>query len=140
MKWNWISHHTSRSEAEWCVWYLILMSKRCDESIIQRSHTAYSWISVFLSHCNLHTASWVINIIHLAVCDFWRDKKSCLLAALYKKNCNVQSYPLFTEHTSHRAPRYYQECLHNNCRPRKTSFQGTIQASERFKNIFYYSK
>ena len=39
------------------------------------------------------------HITHLAVCNFWRDKKSYLLAALYKKLVTLQSYQLFTERT-----------------------------------------
>ena len=41
----------------------------------------------------------LLIIIHLAVCNFWRDKKSYLLAALYKKLVTLQSDQLFTELT-----------------------------------------
>ena len=36
----------------------------CDKSIIQRSHTAYS----YLSHCNLHTASCIIRVTVAVLC------------------------------------------------------------------------
>ena len=43
--------------------------------------------------------TFILYIIHLAVCNFWRDKKSYLLAALYKKLVILQSYQLFTVRT-----------------------------------------
>ena len=54
----------------------------------------------FCSTLYLHNI--ISSITHLAVCNFWRDKKSyllILLAALYKKLVTLQSYQLFTERT-----------------------------------------
>jgi hypothetical protein len=47
----------------------------------------------------INIVSFISFIIHLAVCNFWQDKKSYLLAALYKKLVTLQSYQLFTERT-----------------------------------------